>query len=222
ASLLSFKKQYLSHQMPFTGQSQSRSSTATNRYHLFSLPLALLIATLLLTLQQGGSVYAQGSTPENNCMGVACVSTAPRLLDIDTGDSALLNGLVGGLLGTEIEVSVLDWQALSDAGVTLGDLQIALGPATPEELLDTPITLGQLLSALGGIGGLTELQAIQILLNAVDGLDATIVLGDLLQLNDTPGAFSDINLNVFELIFGSIQLFNSQNAVTTPEPINID
>jgi uncharacterized membrane protein len=40
----------------------------------------------------------------------ACVSAGPRLASIDTAQSALLNPLLGGLLGTSLNLATLDWQ----------------------------------------------------------------------------------------------------------------
>lgn len=181
----------------------------------------LILLITLLTLVQVKSVYAQAAP---GCAAGACVSSGTRLLDLDTENSSLLNGLVGSLLGSEIDVALLDWQALAAADVSLEELRVALGVATPEALLAEPITLGELLTALDTIDGLGDLSAIDTLLAEVNLLPTAsveVILGDLLQIDSTAGEFSEINLDVLDVVLGSIQLFNFENLATTPTPITI-
>ena len=181
----------------------------------------VLLVTLLLSLTQIRGVYAQA---DPGCAAGACVSSGTRLLDLNSENSTVLNGLIGSMLGSEIDVSLLDWQALAAADVSLDELRIALGIATPEALLTEPITLGELLTALNTIDGLADLTAIDTLLAEVNLLptaNVEVLLGDLLQIDSTVGEFSEIDLNVLDVVLGSIQLFNFQNLATTPTPITI-
>jgi uncharacterized repeat protein (TIGR01451 family) len=182
----------------------------------------VFLLTLLFNVATFERAHAQASP---GCVAGACVSTGTRLAGINTNENELLNGFVGSLLGTEIDIALVDWQALAAAGITLDELQTALGVATPEALLGEPVTLGELLAALDTIGELSDLAAIDALLAEVAALpnaNEEILLGDLLKLQSGAGAFSQINLNVLDVVFGSIQLFNAQNLLTTPTPITVD
>lgn len=181
-----------------------------------------VLLTLLLSFANFNSVYAQANP---GCLAGACVSSGTRLADLNSQNSELLDGLLGSLLGSDLEVTLADWKALAAADVNLNELQMALGVATPEELLAEPFTLAQLLTALSNIDGLTELQAIDTLLSevaAIPNADTVIILGDLLQIENGVGSFTKVNLNALDLVIGSIELFNSKNLVTTPTPITVD
>lgn len=200
-------------------------------------PLSLVLATcssvgrrlslfILLTLILGFVTFERAAaqvTP--GCAAGACASSGTRLASVDEDDSELLNGVLGSMLGTDLDISAADWQALASADLTLGDLQVALGAATPEEVLAEPITIAELLDALNSIGELTDIQAIETLLGEVAALpnaNEEIILGDLLQIENGAGPFTDIKLNALDLVTGAVQLFNQENVATTPAPITID
>lgn len=206
-----------------SAHSSSRLSLLTARPGRATIITGLVfLLTLLFSLSTFGRAHAQASP---GCLAGTCVSTGTRLAGINTNENELLNGLVGSLLGTEIDIALVDWQALAVADITLDELQTALGVATPEALLGEPVTLGELLAALDTIGELSDLEAIDALIAEVAALpnaNEEILLGDLLKIQSGAGAFSQINLNVLDVVFGSIQLFNAQNVLTTPTPITVD
>jgi uncharacterized repeat protein (TIGR01451 family) len=181
--------------------------------------ISLLVLTLLLALLTTEPAYAQAAP---GCAAGACVTTGSRLTDVN--EDELLNSLLGSLIGTELDLDVLDYQALADADVTLGELQLALGTATPNALLEEPITINELLAAINTVGRLADLPAIDNLINelaGVPGANEALILGDLIQIESGAGAYSDIKLNLLDLVTGSIQLFNSQNLATLPSAITI-
>ncbi|WP_272976782.1 hypothetical protein, partial [Deinococcus geothermalis] len=47
-------------------------------------------------------------------------------------------------------------------------------------------------------------------------------LGDLLNIQLPQGALANVNLDVLDLITGTIQLYNYRNVATTPQPITVD
>jgi uncharacterized membrane protein len=82
--------------------------------------LALLFS--FISLEQ---VSAQANP---GCVAGACVSTGTRLTGANSGDSELLNGLLGSLLGSELDITLADGQGLANGNITLDQLQTALGP----------------------------------------------------------------------------------------------
>lgn len=190
----------------------------------------LRVALACLALLVGG-LAAPMHARAQQCLEGACVTAGPRLASLDTAQSALLNSLLQALLpGTAINLSVADWNALANADIDLNLLltQLAadVGVSDPSQVLDTEVTLGQLMLAAATVleaDGQTAAASVLELLGAnVGGLAGTIRLAELLQLDFPPGALGDVRLGLLDLVNGWVQLYNFSNVVTTPEPITID
>lgn len=184
--------------------------------------LALLIAFCALLLFTPQQAHAQTA----GCEAEVCVTSGTRLTSIDSTQSELLDGLLGSLLDTTVDLDAVDYNGLAGADVNIGDLfeqlQIDLGVATPEEVLTADITLDDLLVALDAVTTDSAADVALGDLTASINLTPTIRLGDLLIIQDgAEGGFSDIDLNLLELVTGSIQLFNFENVATTPTPVVI-
>lgn len=88
---------------------------------------------------------------------VAAFSVGSRLLSLNEG---LLNAVLSGLLGSSVNLKLMDYQALVSADInllkTIDILAIDLGlqAGTYRDLLTKDITLSQFLNALGRTGGL--------------------------------------------------------------------
>ncbi|UVC06912.1 hypothetical protein IHQ71_16855 [Rhizobium sp. TH2] len=86
----------------------------------------------------------------------AAFSVGSRLASLNGG---ILNQVLGALLGTNVTLSVMDYNALLDADVELFSFTQALATelkltgVTYEELLQSEISLGSYLSALASAGG---------------------------------------------------------------------
>ena len=166
------------------------------------------------------------STPvANACTGGGCVVAGPRLLSINSSQGALLNALLGSLLGSSVNLNVLDWNGIATGNVsllnTINALQTTLGVATPATALNTPITIAQLTSALSTAAsqaGNTSLAASLGNLTAQVNVAGTIKLGDLIA---SDGIVGTTQINALSLIDGAAQLFNGKNVATTPTAINI-
>lgn len=175
----------------------------------------LLLAALLAALL--------GVARAGSCAAVACVSAGPRLVSVNSAQSAILNPLIGGLLGGNVTLSVLDWNAVAATDLRLGlfldALRVQAGVATVEGALTTGMSVAGVLEAAavaaeadGNTAGAGALRALKA---QVAGLTGTVALGDLLKLNFPSGAFADARINALNLVTGGAQLFNQRNAVTT-------
>ena len=176
--------------------------------------LAIALPVLLLATQAA-----------NACTGGGCVVAGPRLASVNSSQGALLNALLGSLLGSNVNVSVLDWNAIAGGNVsllsTINALQATLGVSTPATALNTPITIGQLTAALSTAAsqaGNTSLAASLGNLVAQVNVPGTIKLGDLLT---SDGIVGTTQINALSLIDGAAQLFNGKNVATTPTAINV-
>lgn len=157
----------------------------------------------------------------------ACVTAGPRLANVDSTKSALLNPLLGGLLGTSLNVMAADWNTLAQGDVNLlGFLTtLSAGAGTPAQALNANVTLGQITAALGNQAQAQSnpnlASALNTLTSQVNGANATVRLGDLVKLNGDPATLAGATVNSLDMVTGLAQLYNRTNVLTTPEPIGI-
>jgi uncharacterized membrane protein len=172
------------------------------------------------------AVAAKGLPP------LASLTIRTTLPTVDSNKATALNALFGGLLGGNLNLSVEDWQGLSDSNinllsylnqlaidthVTAGDYTVLLSSnITPAQLLRTAATVlpqnGP--SAQAAISGLASMQAI--------AGNTTVQLQNLLNLQTgTPTAGLNLNMNLFQLVEGEVQLVNSQSSLAANISANI-
>ncbi|WP_143342150.1 hypothetical protein [Deinococcus indicus] len=182
---------------------------------------------LLLTLLVSWNAGAQAGS----CSAVACVAAGPRLLSVDSQRSVILNGLFQGLLGGgSLTLSAADWNAIANADVNLGlflnALKAGADVGTTAGALNTDVTLLQVLDvaaqAAQTSGNTAAVNALNLLRPALSAPNGTIRLGDLLKLEGSSAAFLTSQVNLLNLLTGSVQLFNYRNAVTTPTPVTLN
>lgn len=166
-----------------------------------------------------------------SCRGGACVAAGPRLVRVDSTQGPLLNLLLNILLpGTAVNLSVLDWNALTQGSVGLNALlerlRLNLNLSSTDEVLGTDLRLGQLVTALAQVaqadGNTAQVAALNALGAQLGALGGTVRLGELLNLQLPAGALADMRLNVLDLLTGSVQLYNFRNVLTTPAPVTVD
>lgn len=124
-------------------------------------------------------------------------SIGSRLLSVDGG---LQNAILGGLLGTSVNLNVIDYRALADADVDLLAFSSALATelrltgVSYDELLSREITLPQAYGALAAAAGSDTAagRTLDKLARAVDGDDAAISLDALLDL----GGYGQLDVDV--------------------------
>lgn len=159
----------------------------------------------------------------------ACVSAGPRLASVDSTKSALLNPLLGGLLGTNLNLTAADWNTLATGEVNLlgflTALQAQTNVSSPSQALTANATLGQIVAALGVQA---QAQANTSLTSVLYGLQpqlgsagATVRVGDLLQLTADATTLSKTTINSLDMLTGLIQLYNRRNVLTTPTAVGI-
>jgi uncharacterized membrane protein len=76
---------------------------------------------------------------------LAGFSGGSGLLSLDSKKSALLNPLLGGILGSSVNLTLVSYQGIAATNITLESLRIAAGVGTVQELLDANLTLVELL-----------------------------------------------------------------------------
>ncbi|WP_027784299.1 MULTISPECIES: TadG family pilus assembly protein [Burkholderia] len=123
---LNAAKVVVTRQVPFffVGPPQAVSAVSTAR------------STNIDTFSVGATLAALG--------GVGCAGgSAPT-----SGNPGLVNGLIGALLGANLNLNVGSYQALACTNVTVGDLVVAAGVGTVDQLLALKLTLPQLIQLM--------------------------------------------------------------------------
>ena len=194
--------------------------TMIHRQVLRFLLLASMLPALLLAV-----VPARAACTTTG----ACVAAGPRLASVSTPQSALLNPLLGGLLGSNLNLSVADWNALGQGDIKVLDflnaLQVQANVSSPAQALGANLTLAQItaaLSAAAQVEAKTSLAAtLATLSSALANSGASVRVGDLLKMNVDSGTLASSTLNSLDMLTGLIQLYNYRNMLTTPQPIGI-
>lgn len=174
-------------------------------------------AEAVATLQQEGAVVSVGAS----------------VLDVDSQKAALLNALLGSLLGTNINLTAVGWQGLVDARIDLIkflDLaKVRLGIGDTGTLLDTDVNLLQILDLMLGVLKTTdytakaslELLKTQILNAYVNPLLVRLKLGELLEIETDRGALARANVDLFSLVRVGAELFNYKSGVSLATNVNL-
>lgn len=159
----------------------------------------------------------------------ACLSAGPRLASVDTTKSALLNPLLGSLLGSSLNLTAADWNSLAQGDVNLLGFLTALQAQTtvssPAQALNANVTLAQIAAALGvqaqaqvnpSLAGVLSALAAQL-----GSAGATVRVGDLVKVTAATGTLAKTTINSLDMLTGLIQLYNRRNVLTTPQPVGI-
>jgi uncharacterized membrane protein len=196
-----------------------------------------LVLVLLLFIPATGraaplppSSHTTAALLNNSCESGACLAmVGPRLAGVDSQRGLLLNALFSALLGNQVNLTVLDWNAIATAHLDviqlLDVLQSDLQLASPQQVLDTDITLLQFLNAAADVahadGNTAAVSALNALSLGIAPLTGTIRLGDLIQSDFPDGALAVLEMDLLSLLTGVISLFNYENVLTTPQPISV-
>lgn len=145
--------------------------------------------------QKGGLFFAGSLTkaPMLSASGTAAIdkmasfSVGSRLASLNGG---VVNALLGNLLGTTVSLSVMDYQSLANANIDLlkvfGQLAIKLNltAGTYNDLLNTDISYGTLLNAIGQTTGVTPAVAaiLKSLEKTLGTTKLTVKLKDIMDI----------------------------------------
>ncbi len=181
----------------------------------------------LTTLLSATAVAAAPSPP------VATLTVRSTLLSVDSTKSAALNALIGGLLGGKLQLDAVGWNGLINTNISLLSyldalaIRLNVSAGNYDQLLKTDATVGQLIQAaidvlkLGG-------NAVQVVINNLEAIKLIapgtqiLHLGDLVNIqNGTDKSALDVNLQLFNLIQGFVQLSNKASAVAVELPVDV-
>ena len=182
----------------------------------------------------GGKISLSAAAVATKGVPLASLALRTTVATVDSTRGALLNSVMGGLLGGAVNVSALGWNGLIGTQLSLFDfldqLKVNLGLSAGgyTEVLSQNLTVGQIIDATSTVLGrdgntaastLTALSALKVgaLINPV-----TVQLANIIKLQTaTSYAGADLGVNVFDLIQGSVQLANGTNALVADVPITL-
>jgi uncharacterized membrane protein len=171
--------------------------------------------------QPGGTSTTRSAVATRQ--SAAGIEIGTSLGTVDTTQATMLNrvfGLFGGNSG--MNLSLVSWQGLAGANVTLGDLVVAAGSADAHSFLETSTTYGTqlqiLASALTAEGNTTVagyVDAFRASLGAsVTGIN--VRPGDFLSVSTVdPESFASAALNVYSVLQGELFLARQGSALST-------
>lgn len=190
-----------------------------------------------------GALFEKTPSPPNVTISATAVaaSAAPlaaltirsAAVTVDSTGAALLNPVVGSLLGGTLNLSVANWQGIADTNLSLLSYlnrlktDLSLTAVGYNDVLNTSVSVSQLLQSainvispnatLGGAAAIQGLQALKLASGAT-----TVLLGDLLSVQSGADlAALNTNLRLMDLVQGIAQLANEKTGVLTATQINV-
>lgn len=167
-------------------------------------------------------IFSEGGAAPKSAVAkaqkTACFGLGSYLMRISTGESPLLNAVLGDALNT----TVLGYSGLATVNLELLDLTAALGVGTPQELATTNVTAGQLFSAMAtAISRKTpqtsaDISAIGILQLAAAANTPSFSLGDLISVGPSTAAALGASVNALDLVKGAAALADGDHALNVP------
>jgi uncharacterized membrane protein len=146
---------------------------------------------------------------------IGCFSVGSVLLNLETSNSALLNPLLGNLLGT----SVLGYNGLATADIELLDLVAALEVGTPQEMAEMTVTAGEFFVAIGKVlaqqGDTIRLGLLESITAQVDPLQQ-FSLGDIFSIGQGAEDAVGAKVNLLQLVEATAFLADGDHTVTVP------
>jgi uncharacterized repeat protein (TIGR01451 family) len=190
---------------------------------LLAAPLVIAMVTALLFL------LLAAPSARAACTVGACVSAGPRLASVSTTQSALLNPLLGGLLGSNVNLTVADWNTVATGDVNvlafLNALQVQAGVSSPTQALNADVTVAQVAAALQASAqsqaNVSLANVLSKVASQVGSAGATVKVGDLLKVGIDAGGLATTTINSLDMLTGIAQLYNRKNVLTTPTPVGI-
>ncbi|WP_439893684.1 TadG family pilus assembly protein (plasmid) [Ralstonia sp. 25C] len=148
-------------------------------------------------------------------------------------NGGVLNQLLGALLGSPnpLTLSLVSYQGLASANITVGQLMAQLGVGSVQQLLSTQISVGQFYTAVLTAAGQQALISAMPIGATVSGTN--IALGDNSGTGGTSGVLAllagvgndqaavNAQLNTLDLLSTAAQVANSKNAAQISVPLSV-
>lgn len=176
----------------------------------------------------GGTVTLNAEAVSASDPPLAIISVGSSTLNLNTEQSVLLNGLLGGILGKPLNLNALTYRGIANVKLTLQDLlAVSENIGTLDGLLNSNLQVAQVLELVAKAVDRTGVADVQVIsgVHTIASLavkDATIKLGDVLALTSpTTEAAATVAVDALSLITTTAMIANGLNAINLPLGINI-
>lgn len=148
----------------------------------------------------------------------ACFRIGSYAAGLNSQDSALLSGLLNGILG--LNVSALSYSGLANADIGLADLATELGVGTVDDLATANVTLQQFYLAAAQVlrnnGDTANANLLQDTIGAHVPGGLNVPVGDVVDVTTGDGAAAVAVINALDLVSAAAYVANGTNAVSIP------
>ncbi len=172
------------------------------------------------------------ATAQATNLGSFTVGTALAQLQ-----GGMVNGVLNALLGTNLSLSLVSYESLANARISVGDLMAALGVGTVNDLLSAQVSVGQLaqlmLTALSRTSIVdanlqTDLATLQAIANSGMSSTAQIPLGNTsgtpgllsLSVSDTQSAIG-VTISPFDVLVVAAEIAQNGQALQVAGGLNL-
>ena len=185
-----------------------------------------------VTAHKSGTLYFAGSFMDKPLISTtgtayassqAAFSIGSRLASLDGG---LLNALLNGLLGTNISLNVMDYRALVDARIDalkfLDGLatEIGLTAATYDDVLNSSVTVGQIVEVMADMtdpANLTASAALKKILKGNPSAKLAIPVEKLIEVGTLRAARVGTEPSGITAVFDAMQMLTASAALANGE-----
>lgn len=209
----------------FTAGGDPADSVRVQATHTVPSSLLLNVASLFSGASNNTILSAQAVARRTAMAGI---SAGSGVLSLDSTNSPLLNALLGGLLGTNINLDLVTYQGIAGANVSLLALSQQLKAAgvnlelgKVDSLLGANVTAAQLLQAMVNAADASQLanvntSLLRTALATINVPTANLTLGEILSVV-APDSVRDTALNagvnLLDLLMATAMVANKNNAV---------
>lgn len=182
------------------------------------VPASLVAGGLL-----DGTVVLSAEAVSRADPAIAAFSAGTFAASLNTEDSVLLNAVLGDLLGSSLNLSAVSYEGIATTNITLNDLLTASGQVGGlESLLNTQMSLANLVGltadamSASGTADATVIAAMQQLADATVN-NASVSLGEVLAVTtpDTEAA-GKVGINALSLLTTTALVANGHHAISIP------
>ncbi|MGC4012241.1 MAG: pilus assembly protein TadG-related protein [Pseudomonas sp.] len=209
----------------FSAGGNLADSVRVQATHSVPSSLVLNVASLFSGASSTTVLSAQAVARRSAMAGI---SAGSGVLSLDSSNSPLLNALLGGLLGTSLNLDVVTYQGIAGANVSLLALSQQLKAAGVnlelgkiDSLLGANVTAAQLLTAMVNAADASQLAGVntallRTALATINVPTANLTLGQILSVV-APDSVRDTALsagvNLLDLLMATALVANKNNAV---------
>lgn len=217
----------------FTADATKPEAIKVVATHAVPRSIAAGIAALFDSTPTPANIQLSATAVAASTPPLAALTIRSAAMTIDSAKAALLNPVIGSLLGGTLNLSVANWQGI--AGTELSVLNylnrlktdLNINAVGYTDVLNTNVAVSQLIQTainvldpagtLSATATISGLRALKVAAGAT-----TVLLGDLLSVQgSTDIAALNTKLRLFDLVQGVAQLANDKNGISAAAQINL-